>query len=161
MMSEWSPISLWRAVYAWPRVIWIIANGKMLLSPRMSTILFPREIYPHNSVLSDHTSPAHSHRSLRIPLTNSTPRQTDKCLHYAGQPPTLSADISKEVFKWQTAVICCDVTWHDDIPEWQTQQWCASWDSVNWKWEIKSRFSHWIPSCQVLQELCVSKCVMA
>ena len=53
----------------------------------------------HSSRLSDHTSPAHSHRPLRIPLTNSTPRQTDKCLHYAGQPPTLSADISKEVFK--------------------------------------------------------------
>ena len=101
---------------------------------------------PHISAVRSYISCSlrHSHRPLRIPLTNSTPRQTDKCLHYAGQPPTLSADTSKEVFKWQTAVICCDVTWHDDILEWQTQQWCASWDSVNWKWEIKSWISQWI-----------------
>lgn len=48
------------------------------------------------------------------------------------------------------------------IPEWQTQQWCGSWDSVNWKWEIKSRISHWIQVSKFSFKNCyVSECVMA
>ena len=128
-----------------PRVIWIIARGERCWCCLWEwEFLFPSLSLA--SLLSDHTSPARSHRPLRITLTNSTPRQTDKCLHWAGAAP---APVFWHIKGGIQMTNSCHllwryVTWWRPCHEWQTSQWCGSWDSVNWKWEIKSRISQWM-----------------
>ena len=163
--DERAEISLWRTVYS-SGYLDNRERRKMLLSLRMriSEFLFPSLSLA--SLLSDHTSPARSHRPLRITLTNSTPRQTDKCLHVAGAAPAPVCcwNIKGGIQMTNSChLLWCYVTWWRPCHEWQTSQWCGSWDSVNWIWEIKSRISQWMQVSKFSRIMMFlnTECVMA